>query len=273
MYVDGTPSSFEILASSNNLSDYVDKEEYRNRVQEKIKTTMDRITELEKQLQQQKAEVEQLLREQQTQQMQLDADKLKQQELLAYNQAQQDEFTQQVRANNAEMARVQAAQRAALAAVSGTSSGSLSSTSGVVRYENYTGGMYCGGGYSYCWAGFDQVVYDPWGLNWARECVHYAADRLQRDGKRVPNFGGGNGYAYKWVGFTTANGYATLTSDPQPGDIAYIPLSGYGHVAVVEYVNSNGTVHISQMNWPYGGYYSELDLYITPGVQFMRFSS
>lgn len=274
MYVDGTPDTMEMLASSKNLSDYVDKQEYRTRVQNKIQDTMVKINELQKQLQDQKAQVEQLIKEQQTQQAQLDASRTQQQQLLGYNQDQQATYTAQIQANKAEMAKVQAAQRAALASInSGGGSGYIaSSTGGSIHYLNNTAGQYCGGGYSYCWAGFDQVVSDPWGLNWARECVHYVADYLDREGKQVPNFGGGNGYAYMWVGYTTALGVASVTTSPEHGDVAYMPIGGYGHVGIVEYANGDGTYHISQMNWPYGGYYSEMDVY-PQNITFLHFNN
>lgn len=272
MYVDGTPTTLEVLATSKNLSDFVDKQEYRTTVQNKLRDTLKRIADLQAQLKTKETAVEQLLSDQRTQQAQLDSDRSQQQQLLNYNESQQSAYTNQLKANNAEIARVQAIQRAAYAAAIG--GGSTSPTGSPVKYKNYTGGRSCGGGYSYCWAGFDQYLQstlDKWGLEWARECVHYVADYLDREGKRVPNFGGGNGYANKWVGYTTRNGYATLTTSPQHGDVVYMPLAGYGHVGIVEYVNSDGTVHVSQMNWPYGGYYSELDLYVTSGVQFLHF--
>lgn len=268
MYVDGMPSSMEVLVGSKNLSEYVDKQEYRSRVQNKIQETLDKIAALEKQVQEQKTKVEQLLAEQRTQQAQLDADRAKQQEMLAYNESQQASYTDRIRANLVELQKVQAAQRAALASVGRSSSGVVPSTTGMgVKYKNYTGGMYCGGGYRYCWANFDQYLTETlnkWGLEWARECVHYAADRLERDGKYVPNMGG-SGNANQWYlhGQTVAS--------PQRGDVVYMPLPGVGHVGIVEWVNDDNTVHVSQMNWPYGGYYSEMDLYITPGVQFLRF--
>lgn len=43
MYVDGQPSTIEMLASSKNLSDFVDKEEYRTSVQTKIQSTLTKI--------------------------------------------------------------------------------------------------------------------------------------------------------------------------------------------------------------------------------------
>lgn len=264
MYVDGTPTTLEILANSKNLSDFVDKQEYRTTVQNKLQDSLKKIAELQKQLQTKKAQVEQLLSELQTQQAQVDSDRSQQQKLLNYNKAQQNDYTSQLKANNTKMAQLRAAQAAAIAKVTGT--GGSSATGASVKYKNFTTSYSkCGGEYSYCWAGYDQIVSDPWGLNYAHECVHYVADYLTRIGKHVPNMSGA-GNANKWIN------YGTLVSDPQYGDVVYMPLDYPGHVGIVESVNSDGTVHVSQMNWPIGGYYSEMDLYITPGVQFIRFN-
>lgn len=263
MYVDGTPSSLEMLAASKNLSDFVDKQEYRSRIQQKLQDTLETIAELQRQLQEQKAEIESLLKEMAQQQAALDADRAQQQELLNYNESQQAAYTARVQANNAELAKLRAAQAAALAAVTG-SNGS-SPTGSVIKYKNFTTSYsLCGGGYSYCWAYYDQWVNDPWGLGWAHECVHYVADWLERHGYNVPRFSG-DGNANLW------SRKAPTVSSPQRGDVVYMPLAWPGHVGIVERVNSDGTVHVSQMNWPIGGYYSEMDLYITPGIQFLRF--
>lgn len=266
MYVDGTPSTLEVLATSKNLSQFVDKQEYRTAVQKKLQDTLQKIADLQKQLQTQKAQIEQLLNEQQTQQTQLNANQNQVQQLLSYNQSQQVAYTNQLQANNTKMAQLQAAERAMYARATGT--GGTSPVGYPVKYKNFTTSYSkCGGGYSYCWAGFDQQVNDPWGLGWAHECTHYVADWLTRHGYHVPVFaGGGGGNANEWIN------YGTLVSTPQRGDVAYMPMPGVGHVGIVEGVNPDGTVHVSQMNWPYGGYYSEMDLYITPGVQFIRFN-
>lgn len=263
MYVDGTPTTLEVLATSKNLSEFVDKQEYRTTVQNKLQDTLKKIAELQKQLQTQKTQVEQLLREQQTQQAQLDANRGQVQQLLNLNQSQQADYTNQLKANNAKISQLQAIERAMYARATGT--GGTSPVGYPVKYKNFsTSYSKCGGGYSYCWAGFDQQVSDPWGLGYAHECVHYVADSLTRSGRHVPNMAGA-GNANQWIN------YGTQVSNPQRGDVAYMPMPGVGHVGIVEYVNDDGTVHISQMNWPYGGYYSEMDLYITSGIQFIRF--
>ncbi len=263
MYVDGTPSTLEVLATSKNLSEFVDKQEYRTSVQNKLQDTLKKIAELQHSLSIKKAAVEQLLNEQHAQQTQVAADESKVQQLLSYNEGQQAAYNSQLVANNAKIAQLQAIERAMYAKATG--SNGTSPVGYPVKYKNFTTSYSkCGGGYSYCWAGFDQSVSDPWGLGYAHECVHYVADKLTRMGKHIPDMSSG-GNANQWAN------YGTVVGDPQPGDVAYMPMPGVGHVGVVEGINGDGTVHVSQMNWPYGGYYSELDLYVTPGVQFIRF--
>lgn len=264
MYVDGTPSTLEILATSKDLSDFVDKQEYRTSVQNKLQDTLAKIAALQKQLEAQKQQVEQLISQLQTQQSQLSSDQAQQQQLLNANQAQQSSYLAQVQANNAQIAQIQAERAAALARITG--SGGRSAVGSPIRYKNFwTAYSTCGGGYSYCWAGYDQQVSDPWGLGYAHECVHFAADWLSRHGYSVPHFaGGGGGNANMWAN------YGTVVSSPQVGDVAYMPIAPVGHVGIVTAINGDGTVHIEQMNWPVGGYYSEMDLY-PDNVTFIRF--
>jgi len=266
MYVDGIPTTLEVLATSKNLSDFIDKQAYRQVVQSKLQDTLAKIAALQKELQSQKQQVDNLLSQLQTQQSQLDSDRSQQQALLSYNENQQSTYLSQVRANNSQIAQIQAARAAAIAKISGT--GGQSAVGSPVKYKNFTTSYsLCGGGYSYCWAGYDQIVSDPWGLGYAHECVHYAADWLARHGYTVPHFAGGDGNANDWAK------YGTVVSTPRVGDVAYMPIAPVGHVGIVTGINGDGTVHISQMNWPVGGYYSEMDLYITSGIQFIRFPS
>ena len=107
MYVDGTPSTIEMLATSNNLSDYFDKQEYRTKVQGKLQDTLKQIAILQQQLQAQKVEVEQLLATQQQQQAQLDSSQAEQSRLLSLNQQQQDAYNSQIQANKSQISELQ----------------------------------------------------------------------------------------------------------------------------------------------------------------------
>lgn len=263
MYVDGTPSTLEVLATSKNLSDFVDKQEYRTTVQNKLQDTLQKIAALQKQLQAQKAQVDALIQQLQTQETQLASDQAQQQQLLNYNEGQQASYLSQVQANNSRIIQIQQERAAAIARISG--SGGQSAVGSPIKYKNFwTAYSTCGGGYSYCWAGYDQIVSDPWGLGYAHECVHFVADWLARHGYQVPHFGGGDGNANDWAK------YGTVVSNPQVGDVAYMPLAPVGHVGVITAINGDGTYHVEQMNWPVGGYYSEMDLY-PQNITFIRF--
>jgi len=266
MYVDGTPSTLEVLATSKNLSEFVDKQEYRTTVQNKLQDTLKKIAALQKELTTKKAQVDQLLSQETTQQTQLADDQAQQRALLNANESQQASYVSQLQSNNAQIAAIQRERAAAIAKISGT--GGKSAVGSSIKYKNFwTAYSTCGGGYSYCWAGYDQGVSDPWGLGYAHECVHFVADWLARHGYRVPHFaGGGGGNADHWAG------YGTVVSSPRVGDVAYMPLAPVGHVGVVTAINGDGTYHIEQMNWPVGGYYSEMDLY-PQNITFIRFPS
>lgn len=271
MYVDGTPSTFEVFASSKDLSEFVDKQEYRSRVQNKLQDTLKRIALLQKQLQEQKAKVEQLLKELQAERDQVANMQAQQQSLLSYNESQQNDINAQLSANNKRISQLRAAQAAAYAQYTGT--GGTSPVGSSIKYRNMTGPSNCGGGYRYCAYGLDQWVADPWGLGLARECVHYAADRADQLGRRVPAFPGGGGSAYQWIPYATSTGAGYLVSgdNADTGDVVYMPIGPVGHVGVVEWNNHDGSVHVSQYNW-YSGRYNEMDLIITSNIQFLRFN-
>lgn len=276
MYVDGSPSTIEELATSNNLSDFVDKQEYRNLVQRNVNDILQKVQALKDELQAQKIEIDQLLRDQADQRKQLSSNLYQQGQLLSYNVNQQAGYSQQLKDNQSRIAILRAQQAAAYARATGT--GGRSPVGYPIKYKNMSAAQVCGGGYEYCYNSngtltyIDQWVNDPWGFHYARECVHYAIDVLKVRGYYTGgHWPPSSGSAYQWVGYTTRNGLAVLVTDPAPGDVVYIPVGSLGHVAVVEWKNNDGTVHVSQMNWTRGKY-STMDLYLSsPGLQFMRF--
>ena len=68
MYLEGDISTIEMLASSKDLSEFVDKAQYRNSVKDKIRESVDKITKLKQELVAKKEGVEALLKQQQEQQ-------------------------------------------------------------------------------------------------------------------------------------------------------------------------------------------------------------
>lgn len=272
LYQQGQTSTFEILASSTDLSDFVNRQQYQSAVQDKVKETFDQITQLKASLldkqQQLKSAISDLRQQQQTKA----AAQSKENTLLSYSASQRDAYNNRIQANNNEIASLREQQAAAIAAATGSNGNSSVGSSVVFSGLNYS---WCGGGYSYCSHGFDQydsATLAAWGLEYDRECVHYVADTLSNRGYYIPaGLFSGRGNAYQWVGTTTSTGTATLVSDPQKNDVVYLPIGTLGHVAIVDYVNSDGTLHVSQMNWPYGGWYSTMNLTVTSNLQFLRF--
>ncbi|HEY4385775.1 MAG TPA: hypothetical protein VGN34_15065, partial [Ktedonobacteraceae bacterium] len=120
-YVDGQPTTIEMLASSNNLSDFVDKEEYRTAVQNKVQDTLAKITKLQNAIKDQKTQVDRLLQDQQSQQSQLNGAKAQQDQLLAMNESQQSQYNQQIQSNQSQISKLRQQQIAA----------NLSGTSGI----------------------------------------------------------------------------------------------------------------------------------------------
>lgn len=253
MYVDGTPSSLEMLASSRDFSDYVDKQEYRSRVQNKLQDTLKKIAELQKQLQVQKAKVETLIKDMQIQQGQLNADRAKQWELLNLNEQQQAAYDAQIKANNSRVAQLRAEQAAANRRLTG------GTVSGVVAGDSSRGGYPASSPSP--WSGswgtnypLDNTI-DNWGM-YNRECVSYTSWKVYSTYGYMP-YWGGVGNANQWPGNAARAGIPT-GSTPRAGSVAVWNVGYYGHVMWVEAVNADGSIWISQFNYDFRGNYSEM---------------
>ncbi|PID31026.1 hypothetical protein CSA80_00190 [Candidatus Saccharibacteria bacterium] len=259
MYVDGTPSSLEMLAASKSLSDFVDKQEYRSRVQNKLQETLKKIAALEKQLQLEKARVEQLIRDLQIQQADLNATRAKQWELLNLNEQQQEAYNAEIAANNSRVAQLQAQQAAANRQLSGGSPGAVvpgdPSHGGYPAQAQSPWGGYWGTNYPK-----DNTV-DNWGM-YNRECVSYTAWKVHSTYGYMP-YWGGYGNANQWPGNAARAGIPT-SSTPKVGSVAVWNVGYYGHVMWVEAVNADGSVWVSQFNYDFTGRYSEM--LISPGM-------
>jgi peptidoglycan hydrolase CwlO-like protein/surface antigen len=270
MYVDDSISPLEMLASSKNIGDYVDKQSYRSSVSDQLQQTIAKINDLKTQLDKDKASVERVLAQQQAQRNSLAATQEQQQQLL--NETQGQEAAYQSLISSAQQKVNDAAQRQAAyyQSLLRSSGGGGSGVVGSFQYTNWSGDMGCSGGYSYC--GAPDSMVDPWGL-YNRECVSYVAWALQnRFGKYVGHFNG-RGNAYEWPSSAPAYSGAVRVYSPQPGDAVILPADSnfapIGHAMIVESV-SGGTIHVSQYNM-YGTHgYSTMDIQ-NSGIVLLRF--
>ncbi len=276
LYIDGDISSLEILASSKNLSDYVDKQEYRDRVKNKVASLTTQVQSLKVEMEKQQNEVAGLLRDQITLRVDLKSKQEAQEKLIAETRGDENEYQRQNQANNAEIARLRAEQTRATSSsiiaaggwTSGTGNGGYPTAWANAPYPCWGGAYYYGGTYQRC--------ADDWGM-FKRECVSYAAFKVAQSGRDMP-YWGGRGDANKWPANARAERSASYPNGipvdgiPRVGDVA-ISMSGrWGHAMYVERVNSDGTITISQYNFPQSGQYSTGNIRVQgSGLQFIHF--
>lgn len=252
-YIESKISTIEMLATSKNLSDFVDKEEYRNVIKKKIQVTLQRINELQNQLKEQKVQVERLLAEQHGKRKELAAARAAQASMLSYNQSQQSDYNKRTKDNNARIQALIAAQRRA-----------NSSTDGGYYFLRFSGAVnsFNPGGYPYRDAGFSMQLGpcshsdsypdypDRWGYC-TRQCVSYAAWAVEASGRRAPMY---YGNAKDWVSKAYRDGIE-VSRIPQPGDIAISTSGTWGHAMYVEQVEPN-RIYVSQYNAGLDGEFS-----------------
>jgi peptidoglycan hydrolase CwlO-like protein len=256
-YVNGQLTPVEMLATSSNLSDYIDKQEANSRVQDQIQKTMAQIKELQRSLQAKKAEIDQLLESQQAQNEQLSAAQAKQNEMLAYNEGQQNAFNSQIASNSSRISELRRQQAI------------LNAKYNIGNFRGDPGN----GGYPSVWANAGQdTMIDSWGM-YNRECVSYTAFMVHQDyingiNSRDMPWWGGIGNANQWDDNAIASGIP-VDSNPTPHSIAISNAGFYGHAMYVEAVNGN-QIYVRQYNAQLNGQYSEGWRYTT-GLVFLHF--
>lgn len=257
MYVQGQMSTIEQLATSQDLSTFVTKQEDNIKVQDQLNNLLNTIKSLQSQAENNKNQVSVLLNVENYQQNQITADQNQVSQLLAMNQQQQANYNAQIAANNNQIATLVAEQIAANRRLVGT---------GTVDYSGTCGGSYPASA---------QGPYGPWGCDYAhssdytpgctyldswgmcnRECVSYTAWMVYKnDGIDVTGFGNAN----QWPSEAQAAGIPTGYT-PKVGAVA-IYMGGssdpWGHAMWVKSVNSDGTITVDQYNLYYDGNFYE----------------
>lgn len=262
LYINGEITPVEMLATSDNLSDYIDKQEAYSKVQDAIQSEVQRISALQKQLKEQKTTVDGLIKQLQAQESQLAATQAQQSQLLAYNQDQQNQFNNKIASNKAAIVELQRQQY-------------------LFNVRTYGSAAYGGSG-GYPWANAAQVggtynweyngsTYDP--LGWAyRNCTSYAFWRLaQARGIQLPwsdfptvyNGGGRIGLSipdFQNLGYVVDHNPAGATLAVNGVDQYGPGYSGYyGHIMYVESSNDS-SAYVSQYNLAGDGRYSTMTL-------------
>lgn len=251
LYVDGQTTSIELLAGSDNISDFINKQSYRGSIRDQLSSTIQTVKDLKAKLDKQKVDVEKVLNEQKAARDSLVAKENEQANLLA--QTRNDEATyQSLIADSATQIAAAKAAQAALAARANSSGGyTLVSSGSLGAYTSLWAPNDCqmggpGGWYSY--GGKDGNGGDGRGYG-CRQCASYAAWKVASVTGRYYNWGNGGDFARNAI----AAGYQNLGSSPQAGSIA-VMWGNPGHVAWVEAVDGN-QILVSQYNWQINGQY------------------
>lgn len=271
MYLEGQISTLEMLASSKDLSEFVDKEQYRDSVKTKIKVALDKVTDLKAQLKTQKEQVEKLLKEQQLLKNQVASQQSQQTRLLNMNQAQQAAVDAEIKDNFGKIAELKKQQA-------------------IENARRFGGGAGTVGGGGYPWGGATCAHngsldgpcpnYD-WSVNGSiwnfatggygyRNCTDWAAWRVMSTGRNLP---AGLGHAKTWA-IRAGGSYGYPVSDnPSEGAVAINENGNYGHVMYVESVGGDGSIVVSDYNRLGDGLYRLTNL--TPGqwggLRFVQF--
>lgn len=262
MYVEGDISTIEMLASSKNLSEFVDKQQYRTSVKNKIVTTLEKITELKQQLKAESDTLAARVEDQKKNQAALDAQRAEQNSILGLNNAQRAELDGQIKGNNKkieELRRQQVLEN--------------------LRLFGGGGGTIGGGGYpwgtapclhtgqvdgpcpNYDWAVNGSIWNYQTGGYGYRNCTDWVAYRILSTGRYISP---GLGNAKDWDDRMPSD------NKPRAGDAAVSNAGYYGHVMYVEAVNGDGTITISDYNRAGTGKYSTST--ISPsGLSFIHF--
>lgn len=258
IYVDDTITPLEMLASSNNISEFLDKQEYRNSMKDSLSSRITEIKDLKKSLEADKAAVEKVLNDQKTQRDELARRQNEQTNLLNETRGQESAYQSLVGANQAKIAEARATQALINSRIN-NSGGAVLVDSGLLGEYPWNS--------SNCWmtsyfsnGGADGNGGDGHGYG-CRQCVSYVAWRIAKEkGIYYNSWGSAWDFSSRLI---NAGGYRS--GPAKPGSVAAMdPQTAgngvHGHVAWVEAVNGN-KVLVSQYNYNYGagyGMYSKM---------------
>lgn len=253
LYVDDEISPIEMLASSQNIGDFLNKQEYRNSVKDSLSSTIKKVKDLKAQLTQQQADVAKVLNEQKSARDSLAAKEAEQSALLA--KTQNDEATYQglIKDSAAQIAQARATQAALNARAHSTGGVTIVDAGSLGAYPWNNSNCYVDVN-ALSHGGADGNGGDGRGYG-CRQCASYVAWKIATLTGRYYQWGNGGNFANAAIGA----GYQNLGRSPQPGSVA-VMWGNPGHVAWVEAVSGN-QVLVSQYNYNYGagwGMYSEM---------------
>ena len=260
MYIDDNISPLEMLASSKNIGDYVDRSSYRSSVSDELQKTIKTIKDLRNALENQQTDIKRVLGEQQLAKQALVNKETEQQQILNETKGQEAAYSTLTAEREQQKGEIHKQQQAAIEVAMRRGGGGFSSS---VIGDPSKGGYPWESG---CWldanawsfGGANGNGTDPLGYG-CRQCVSYTAYKV---GVRTGNYPRYWGNANSWPSSARAAGYQTGTT-PRENSVGIIMDGQYGHSVWVESVNADGSLIVSQYNYynaggPGWGNYSKM---------------
>ena len=239
-YKNGNITPIEVLASSDNLSEFVGRQEYYASMRRKIDSSLSKIRDAKKKLEDLKGDLTRRQTEEQLNEVAIAKKEASLNEMLAQTQGNERIYQALVDTDKLKLTTLRAQQSAAIAAQSAGRTFDITS--------------------EYPWASvepFPSQGVDPWGFYY-RQCTSYAAWRRAQLGRPIPAWGFlGPANAKDWPNWGKSSGLVVDTT-PEVGALGVYSSGEYGHVMVVEAIVGNGqTVLVSEFNADWGGRYSQ----------------
>jgi len=258
LYIDSKITPIEMLASSKNISDYMDKQEYQTSVRNQLTSTIASIKDLKVQLDTQKVDLGKVLADQKSQQATLVAKENEQQSLLDKTHGQEANYQQMISNSQSTIDEARATQTLINARFNNNGGYTLVDGGSLVDYPWNASNCPMWGYFSTIGSNGDGG--DGYGYG-CRQCASYVAWRFAKETNIYPSWGNAVDFTAKAVaaGFKEGEAKAGSIAVMDPGKAG----QSYGHVAWVEAVTDNGKILVSQYNFDYGqgyGMYSEMIL-------------
>lgn len=226
MHFEEEPDAIILLAGSNTIGDYAEKQTRQNNVKAQVTSSAEAIRVLKADLETQKASVDALIASAEASQAEITAKRNQQNALIAKYQNDSAAYERDAAAARETMQQEIAAE--------------------IAKYNS--GGVVGEGFNSYPYADRcprDNVGYIVVG-GYVCQCTSYAGWKAQEYfGIYISSWGD----AKNWGNTASRLGYV-VDNNPAPHTIAYSTSGIYGHVMWVESINANGTINLSEYNNP-----------------------
>lgn len=256
LYKQGNPSTLEMLFSSENFTDFISRQEYMDSVKSSLNEAARESVRIKNELEEKEEDLSEKAEQLVYQKNDLSNKQEEQRRLIAETKGQESRYQELVARQKSKLEKLKVEQAAAIA---------RAQSGGDLRFGN-TDYPYI---HSDCYdedgnfngmeknSPCDQHV-DDWHFYY-QQCTSYAAWRRYDLGREIP----------EWGRIVPTNGkhfYDRAIEDkyvvnrtPLKGAIAVDRSGKWGHVMIVEKVNRNNTINISQFNAQLKGEYTEVD--------------